>query len=548
MSSVDFHLLELSEDVEIGHSYRVSPSLAVSDMFIDSASSSCGLQGVCRAVAPHQELLLLAFFDARDALNYDLWIPIECAQKTTRSALGHTHLDTEMSEQLLKQQLDHHSTLLTALYARRAIYNLQSRSTRCAQALFAHQLAIHHDIASLFHNVMLSVSESLQLTSLDQLGQCEANKRQSLSRLEYNSIRFLESQLSNEESCKLLLSLFCRLVRSAALAVNTQSFVSPFSIASTGTARRLTHSVSVSGASLLILLFDRSSRLSKDSQLFVHSDEAMTRLVRSYAGSKADKSAMPPAVVPHHQATITVTRSSDIQSRGAAIVIPVMPQLGIALWLADLLLSRRLAHIAGQAQGGAAGLTFHFIQSLMSEFGLVGMTASPLKEMLLRSVSKYLLTAQRIAKKTELKQRQALQDFESSDALEQKLVSPPPAEEYKSALVSSSNSVQSDCLLSLAKVGPIFEREFKSASVPYTSLVQQLLDVIIVSDLSRPSRNRVVPPFILESAQEKAIKIQKAKIEAEEAANKPYACSVCTVSCITRTHTRTCAQKSAQRG
>ena len=189
---------------------------------------------------------------------------------------------------------------------------------------------------------------------------------------------------------------------------------------------------------------------------------------------------------------------------------------------------------AGAAATWTAALCWSICEIVLDHFSLTDIPPSPLKEALLKATSALISTIT-MAKH---KETAAVAAAAESSALAVAAGGPPLSRPVVRRQVSSSQSASQSRTLSIlrslhSEMVSLYQSE--SASLVFTSYLQQLVDLLVASDELRPAPDRLVAHFhfsaelTLEEEKEKAKEEEEAAKAAKKATAPPvWTCAVCT--------------------
>jgi hypothetical protein len=563
----DFLTLTL-EDVRIGAYYLVTSAAATAnDMWVPAMQHTMHMVGRAKAVHPGEELVLLQFFDAQHSIFAEYWYAVETL-RVAPSGARRLDLSSVDYGSLLSQLRSTHLQL-SALIARRAVFTLVSRGGPSADAFLQQQMR-ERGIDSLLEWVFLSVSESLELSDLTRLGDASSEAREMMFAFTTNLIAFLNQQragagatpLTSTQLCRHILRLLKHHVTSAAAFSTSGCTTSGFTLqplppvaSAPGAAAPpaadntdLWLHLRVEHASALVLMFSKDTRLSKGSLLSVHPDDSASELLKSYAG-REEPQILTPLVTPGSECYLRVTPPEDIPARSSIKILPISSSLPLAFWLIDLLLnpntstgassaphvrqasgassssamapsSESMMWAEGYEDGGLIGLCYTLCELILENFRLEELPPSPLKESLLKVVSKLLtrITTTQHAMANSL------------DGLAR------PRIHRQMSQTNSKSQEKSLNILRRLHSEMVALYALESSNAVYTSYLQQLVDLLAASDELRPPADRLCSKFEFRAAlseqekKEKAAAEAAAAAEAEKANAAPamWTCSTCT--------------------
>lgn len=467
----------------------------------------------------------MQFYDVSNAVLRDYWFCVE----TLRAAAGdkHAQIDAMSDLQDVHRRLAQAQADLSKLLARRAVLKFCSSNPRTSSSFFASQLQAKQ-LRFLVQLSYTAASEGLDF-SLGALGQPRPQATFALERLEDNIASFLTERSTGAEVCDVVFEHCRNLLANAAAFCEDRTRSAHWTIAAQAKEQATLQAIRVQGASSLLLLFANDTRLAQGSTLSVFANEACTELIQSYS-SLTDSGPLSPLFVPAAECWLHVTRPQDMPCIGRLKCLPLHHDLTLASWLISFMIRKGLAWSKSAPSlqgGGAVGMCYLFADMLLSSFRVEKMAPSPLKESLLVKVSQLL--AQVNSFRAFNKQAEA--DIGSRTA-------EPAAELPASPLfrrqASATTSTAKDQTLGALKalnneLVDLFKRESEESS--FTSYLQQLLDLVAVSDAQRPVSDRLISKFEFKQPENED---DKRKREAEEEAAKAkaasalWACEICT--------------------
>ena len=583
--SRDFLTLTL-DDVRIGACYQVSPAAANSDLWIEAMDCTINMVGTAKAVHVGEELVLLQFYQPSHALLFEWWYPVE-ALKLVKSARN-VQLSHLRDLNAVVSSLEETQSNLSALIARRAIFSLVARGGDACARFLQHQLDAG-GLEPVLDWMFLSVSDCLELSDLNRLGQASGNQREALMAFQSNLISFLNAQrlggggngsLSSSHLLNLCLRKFKYFISQAASFTKANSITSSFQIQppasppvvvpgsppprSNEAADHWQH-LHIDHASALVILFSKDTRLSKGSMLSLYPDESASELIKSYAG-REESPQLSPLVASGGDVYLHCTQPQDISARSSLKILPISSFLPLAFWLVDLLLNARTSissaaepaaasaassasssssppqsssslasstqgdWSAGFEDGGLVGLCYTLCEIILENYALSEIAPSPLKEALLKLVSSLISTIT-TAKHAEMAALNNTAAASSGAAPMQR-----PAMQRQISEAKNASQARTLSILRQLHNEMVALYQSESVNLVFTSYLQQLVDLLAASDELRPNSDRLCSKFEFAAAltpEEAAAKAAAAAKQAEEEAKKNAApavwvCPVCT--------------------
>jgi hypothetical protein len=432
-------------------------------------------------------------------------------------------VDTIRAVTDVQTRLEDQEGSLSKLIARRTIFHLCSRPY-AARSFLTSQTKLK-GLPKVFEYVYLAASEALNLARLESLGsadgQYDGAYETMMTQLQTNVADFLSSSGTADEVCEMVFAHTRALLETSAKFTTANTFTLQWSISPASKDEQMVESIKVKGASALVLLFARETKLQQGSTLSVYSNENCTDLVKSYE-SKSDQPVLSPLTVPSPDAWLQVPRPKDMPCSGQVRVIPVHSSLGLACWIIDFMLDTGVQWASAlAASGGMSGLCYEFCQMILENYNLEKLAPSPLKEALLRLISKML------TKINEIRGERILKHGFASP--EQKLL--PRISRQVSVAKSSSQTTSLATLKNLnQEMMDLFKAE--TSEEVFTSYLQQLVDLMAVTDNLRPAEQKLCKSFEFKlplSEEEKKKQLEDEAKAAEAEKETEWSCEVCTM-------------------
>ncbi|KAH3743597.1 E3 ubiquitin-protein ligase HERC1 [Pelomyxa schiedti] len=289
-------------------------SLPTHPMWMEEMSSTLGQQGVVKFLEPREKLVLLQFHNSETAMTTEWWYPL--------THLEPVALNDEFSSrsQTIQQLISEHGNLISH-YSRNAILQLVAhpRIQLCLPPL---------ELPSLLKLVSFELLDSQQ--SLTEPVQASVTPSSSpLSLFKGKLMTILESDTSFS---KLLLGACVSTINRETTMTATKVVISP----PTGGALNA-EQVSFPDANEITVVFDRTCTLSSGNKakLSIYSDEICTKLLHRYT----EKDLLFP--LRFRANTLFIKMETDHNPENLKYKVACIPstfQVGLALWLADLLL------------------------------------------------------------------------------------------------------------------------------------------------------------------------------------------------------------------
>ena len=546
---------------------------------------SIGRAGRVKAVYPPDQLVLLHFTDHLTGLVTEWWYPVETLKQPVPPVNVHSTIDRLSVVPVMISHCLSLESSLAQLIARRALFNLCSSSLSFLYAIAGSSLSAptappnqqtnygppragpfnqtQHNLV--FQHVFLAVSEVLQLSSLSNLGQPVASYEFSSKRLQKHLARFLsldarhpatqdrrgslgrlrlpqhdgavESTAADPPSVSpdvaaLLLAHTRSLLEVAAkftcsgtftllLGPGCQGATSPSS-----SGRPAASSVTrlcVSGASCLVVVFSQSSRLPAGSSLSFFADAECMELIKYIGGTEKDQTPyfhFAPIVIPNSLCWIQI-KNPD-QASVACQVSPVHPFLGLAFWIMDFMLLQDLILTASSSVTDAESTCYKFCALLLEHYSMATLPPSPLKESLLRMISKFLSAISHLKAHSERDNAFRVGDFLDPVTL-------PVTSRQLSVGGSANESHSLDILKKMQlEMSTMFTSE--GARPVFSLYLQQLLDVMVIADQLRPHEERLCKEFRfrVDPAAEPLGSNAVQETAAEPPKEVSWSCEVCT--------------------
>jgi hypothetical protein len=527
----DFHTLMI-EDVGIGHYYQVTADVTRSEIYVEGMKNTLWNVGRVKAVHPGEELVLLQFYDEKQAVLDEWWYPVEVLVKPPSGSRG-GQLDRVRDKFDVQCRLADGCNALCSLIARRAIFSLFSRTQSRHDLL--HLQYKSDGLNKLLQYIILSASEALNLADLTHLGEATGTRKDFMFSLETNVANVLQGIQANKshpsegdsddrDVCQLVINQFKSLLETSAKFTLQHTTYQKFTMSPNDTAEWVGECISVREASSLVILFSKDIRLPKGCSLSVYADENASVLIKSYAGTDSASVSLSPLIVPYYQCWVHLTRPSETPARAYLKIIPVHPSLGLAFWLVDFMLTSAINCCQEYGEGGATGLCYQFCQLILNNYSLDGMNASPLKESILRLISKLL---------TKINEFRNLPDATNPDgagkAADDANGLPP-----RTIIIRQVSSIklqsESESLNRLRRLNDEMVALFKQETLQnvFTSYLQQLVDLMVVSDSHRPIHDRICSHFEFQLPSTDDDKTNAKAAAVEESVESEWACEVCT--------------------
>jgi len=551
----DFSTMFLDE-VQVGMLVTVDPHARESEGWISAMEHTINATGRVKALSPIRELVLVQFYDEQAALQQEFWYEVSTLRKpsSTSAVMGVVDRLRDLAD--IQRRLSSYASSLSKLLARRAVFRLLSRAGPAAQMFLTTQ-AKSKSLAQVFESLYLVVSEALDLGSLDQLGEIStsndneeekgevvASSQTPMQSLQRNISQFLASAGgSPSDVCEMVMDHYRSLLETASSFTQTHSSLIDFRLAADAKQEFSLQRIAVPGASALVLLFDKNTRLPSGCALSLFSDENCSQLIKSYASppvsdfamEDTNKSALSPVVVPASTCYLHITRPSDVPCAGSIQILPVHSSLGLASWCSSFLLSMGRSWAQEAHQGGVIGLCYDFCALLLSNFNVLSMPPSPVKQALTRAISQWLSCVY-FCRSLRYASRGATKTGAAPDSATPALSLAMPA--LRRQVSAATLQTQISTLAQLKQLQDEMtrlvqtENEVNPSGV-FTSYLQQVVDLMVASDGLRPSDERLCRRFefpLPETEEERKKREEDERKAQEEAEAEPeiWSCAMCT--------------------
>jgi hypothetical protein len=228
--SKDFSTL-LVEDVSVGQRLVVTPAARECEEWVPEMEGVWQLPGKVKSIAPADELVLLEFYDERNATVSEYWFPVETLKTLDSTSAGSADgirccaLSCASLVRCLSffcvccrllsdacKRLEETESALSKLFARRAIFSLLTNANWSASFLKSQcppavdSTALRRSLERVLEFVYLSASESISLSSVADLGEATRASQDLMRSLQSSVAHFLNA--SGHSRC---CSCLCRL-------------------------------------------------------------------------------------------------------------------------------------------------------------------------------------------------------------------------------------------------------------------------------------------------------------------------------------------------
>jgi len=555
----------MTEEAGIGDFVRVLPICQQQrhELWDDiTMSHLVGSVGRVKAVRFQSDTVLLQFMNDYSGVVEEYWLPAHSLKKVTLDSTEASvaSVDTLRTVSEVARNLRDRATYLSQLIARRAIFSLCSQPPAAssieaapadatgaaasptgssASVAFMAQLHKEKGFDHVLDVIYLALSEGIEVGDLSALGEPNAFGAGSgglVAALERNFADYLNSthlRASDGKPGAASKSLMSQFLRQFQKLLNTSCHFTDESTlvydltslpghggaadnhfvigASNPDAppqpqqqlRGKAKCVYVSGASALVLLFSQDTSLPSNAfaqtstTLSVYADEGCSQLVNSYSSGQEP---LVPAVVLGERCFVHISSQDRVPCKVCAV--PLHPQLGLAFWTVDFLL--RHVH---EWQADGVALCFELCSLILEHYNLESMRPSPLKQAILRLISKLLTQVSQFVVAAGQLQRQH-QDAQSATPLPSASSAAVPTEPPRLGRAVSGSALSLDdralkCLGTLKRLhndlSALYTDEVSSGL--FSSFLQQLMDVTVASDNLLPPADRMVREFKFDSLQ-----------------------------------------------
>eukprot|EP00466_Bigelowiella_natans_P021334 jgi/Bigna1/133331/aug1.21_g8039 len=487
-----------------------------------------------------EALALIQVYDLRVATMSHLWVPISNLNLINANNQGkkmkssswlvkppdltdpfssYSHGRTKKDDAHTFYTLKQHGDAMTNLLARRALFEVISRSTpsfffetqvMSSLSSSSSSRVIEEDVIknNIMPMIQLAVAEGLNLhsSSLSALGRAKPTYLTAVQRVENNLIYLLDNSLRNScpTSRRLILASIQSLLEDAMSSESTtttssSSFAGCYKDYLLSPHRHRCKCIRAPNAAAMILMFSDDTDIPSRCTLEIFKDPECQELIQKYGGGDGDGDGsaiqpvvdqiMFPVVVPSSQCFLRVKKQPHSNSTAAVKctlrMVPIRPSLGIALWLIYLMCSSK--------DGDDDDLNMRrrrrrrrrdrlsIVQTIISTFNLSSMEPSPLKEIALVLISSLLESILVLSTNNNTASILSLSANDVTEESERKTT----LQLQNEILGKIHNSLYGEMLI-------LYDSEKSRGGLWISSYMQNLVHTMIMVDMLRPKEQQIV--------------------------------------------------------